>query len=250
MNSNTKYIMTKKTIAISEEDAIRTYAAGAKRDLISACANALKAGACIYSMAVRAKTSVSGIISILDVDVSRRTLYRWANAYDTSLKILGMDHVPDFGTAEWDDHLTALEGVAANMSISRLQLGAPAEGSDIARLDTLQTATETAEDEQEESIYTTALENVESGKWTLIQAMRAVGGQKAKDVAAARRKDPLYIGIDDETKKPVGILPKAVSSLKTGFENWAAFDGESKRVFASLWKSVLDAAPADLEKYL
>lgn len=242
--------MTKKAIIISEEDAIRTYAAGAKRDLISACSNALKAGACIYSMAVRAKTSVSGIISILNVDVSRRTLYRWANAYDTSLKILGMDHVPDFGSAEWDNHLTDLEGVAANMSISRLQLGAPAEGSDIARLDTLQTATETAEGGEEEAIYANALERVEKGEWTLIQAMRAVGGQKAKDVAAERRKDPLYIGIDDETKKPVGILPKAVSSLKTGFENWAAFDGESKRVFAALWKSVLEAAPDDLEKYL
>ena len=242
--------MAKKEVAIKEEDAIRNYAAGAKRDLISACANALKAGACIVALSARAKTSVNGIISILDVDVSRRTLFRWANAYNTACKILALDHVPSYGDAEWDDHLAALDDIAANMSISRLQLGAPAEGSDIARLDTLQTATETAEGDEEEAIYPNALERVEKGEWTLIQAMRAVGGQKAKDVAIERRKDPLYIGIDQETKKPVGILPKAVSSLKTGFENWEAFDGESKRAFAALWKSVLDAAPDDLEKYL
>lgn len=245
-----KTINTVQSYAASEEDAIRNYAAGAKRDLISACANALKAGACIVSMASRAKVGVSGIISILDIEVSRRTLYRWANAYNTACKILALDHVPAYGDAEWDAHLADLDGVAANMSISRLQLGAPADGSDIARLDTLQTATETAEDDDEEAIYANALERVEKGEWTLIQAMRAVGGQKAKDVAVERRKDPVYIGIDQETKKPVGILPKAVSSLRTGFENWDAFDGESKRVFASLWKSVLEAAPDDLEKYL
>lgn len=242
--------MAKNIVTIKEEDAIRNYAAGAKRDLISACANALKAGACIVSMASRAKVGVSGIISILDIEVSRRTLYRWANAYNTACKILGLDHVPAYGDAEWDAHLTDLDGVAANMSISRLQLGAPADGSDIARLDTLQTATETAEDDEEESIYANALERVEKGEWTLIQAMRAVGGQKAKDVAIERRKDPVYIGIDQETKKPVGILPKAVSSLKTGLENWEAFDGEAKRAFANLWKDVLNALPCDLKKYL
>lgn len=242
--------MSKNTVTISEETAIRNYAAGAKRDLISACANALKAGACIYALAIRSKTTVSGVISILEVDVSRRTLYRWVNAYDTALKILSMDYVPDYGSAEWDAHLADLDGVAANMSISRLQLGAPADGSDIARLDTLQTATETAEDDDEEAIYANALERVEKGEWTLIQAMRAVGGQKAKDVAIERRKDPVYIGIDQATKKPVGILPKAVSSLKTGLENWEAFDGEAKRAFASLWKDVLNAIPTDLKKYL
>lgn len=110
--------------------------------------------------------------------------------------------------------------------------------------------TETAENDDEEAIYTNALERVEKGEWTLIQAMRAVGGQKAKDVAIERRKDPVYIGIDQETKKPVGILPKAVSSLKTGLENWEAFDGEAKRAFASLWKDVLNAIPTDLKKYL
>ena len=134
------------------------------------------------------------------------------------------------------------------MSLSRLALGAPAPSSDIARLDILQTGAETAETEQEEELYKQAVENVESGKWTLIQAMRAVGGKA--DIAIERRKDPVYIEIDEESKKPVGILPKAITSLKTGLQNWNVFDGEAKRVFAQLLKEVLSDLPEELKKYL
>ena len=94
------------------------------------------------------------------------------------------------------------------------------------------------------------MENVESGKWTLIQAMRAVGGKAAQDIAIERRKDPVYIEIDEESKKPVGILPKAITSLKTGLQNWNVFDGEAKRVFAQLLKEVLSELPDELKKYL
>lgn len=230
---------------------IQTYIAAARRDLISACANAMKVGACIIAYANTQGGSVSAVITQMDFgNINRRTLYRWTNAYNTACKILALDHIPNYGSAEWVDHLAALEDIASKMSISRLQLGAPADGSDIARLDTLQTAAETADNEEEESIYANALERVEKGEWTLIQAMRAVGGLKAREVAIERRKDPLYIGIDEETKKPVGILPKAVSSLKTGFENWNLFDGEAKRAFAALWKDVLNEVPSDLQKYL
>lgn len=230
---------------------LQQYVQAAKSNLVSACSNALKAGACVVALANTSGNTVGATINEIDFgDVSRRTIYRWANAYNTACKILALDHIPDRGLDEWDSHLTDLDGVAANMSISRLQLGAPAEGSDIARLDTLQTGVETAADGREEELYTQAIENVESGKWTLIAALRAIGGQQAAAVAIERRKDPLYIGIDDETKKPVGILPKAVSSLKTGLENWDAFDGEAKRAFAALWKDVLNNIPADLMKYL
>lgn len=230
---------------------IQTYITAARRDLISACSNALKVGACIIAYANIRGGSVSAVIAELDLgDVSRRTLYRWANAYNTAVQILGLARTPDHGDKDWSDHLAALENIASNMSISRLQLGAPAEGSDIARLDTLQTAAETAANEAEESIYANALEQVEKGHWTLIQAMRAIGSQVSKEVAIERRKDPLYIGIDDETKKPVGILPKAISSLKTGFEYWDAFDGESKRAFAQLWREVQNVLPAELKRYI
>ncbi|MEG0025184.1 MAG: hypothetical protein RR250_02820 [Akkermansia sp.] len=240
----------KNTLDKSTVSALQTYVDNAKRDLISACANGLKAGACISAMATDSGMQISAVISMLDLGVSSRTLYRWCVAYNNSLKIINVDYIPSFNGEEWDAHMTELDGVAQGMSLSRLQLGAPAEKSDIARLDTLQLGVETAENEEEEAIYNNALEQVESGKWTLIEALRAVGSQTSKSFATEKRKSPVYIEIDEETEKPTGILVKTISSLKTGFKNWQNFDSESKRAFAYLWKELVEEIPADLKKFM
>lgn len=237
-------IIQEKNILIYLEQ----YVKNVRRDLTSACANALKAGALLNHIRAAGNIPVSDAID--RIDLNRSTAYRWMDAHTTACKILQLQAVPNALDNDFPAHLDALDEIAQGMSLSRLALGAPAPSSDVARLDILQTGAETAETEQEEELYKQAVENVESGKWTLIQAMRAVGGKAAMDVAIERRKDPVYIAIDEESKKPVGILPKALTSLKTGLQNWNVFDGESKRVFSQLLKDVLSELPPELKKYL
>ena len=240
--------MSKKDITQNMLNCLAEYANNVRRDLTSACANALKAGA--YLNHIRTTNNIPMTDALSRIGLSRATAYRWMDAHNTACKILELQATPSVLDADFAGHLAALDDIAKGMSLSRLALGAPAPSSDIARLDILQTGAETAETEQEEELYKQAVENVESGKWTLIQAMRAVGGKAAQDIAIERRKDPVYIEIDEESKKPVGILPKAITSLKTGLQNWNVFDGEAKRVFAQLFKEVLSDLPEELKKYL
>ncbi len=230
---------------------IGMYVKAAKRDLVNACANALRCGACLNAWCAISGQNLSYIVNIIkDGGVSRATLFRWANAYQTACMILGVDSPPEPGTNGWDDHLAALDGVAEGMTISRLQLGAPSSRGDLARLDQLQTGLETAEDADEEAIYVNAMAKVESGEWSLIDALRAVGSQTAQEKATERRREVVYLAIDEKTNNPKGTLPGAVNSLKIGFGRWNNFDGESKRAFAHMWKDLQAFVPADLKKYL
>lgn len=227
---------------------LNQYILEAQKHMVAACANALKAGACLYQLSQRSQKSLNTIYNELNLTITRATLYRWVNAYLTACKCLGLSQ-PPLMSSGWDKHLADLEQLAQGMSINRLLLGAPAAGSDIARLDTLHTAVETSSPEDGD-IYQQALENVESGKWTLIQALRAVGAQAAQELATERRSSPTYIGFDPETHRPIGIVPRAMTSLRAGFAAWHKLDGESKRAFASLWNELQGAAPSDLDKYL
>lgn len=224
------------------------YVNAARKDLVSACTNALKAGA--YLHCIHTTGSIPMTEALEKIGLSRSTAYRWMNAYQTACKVLSLETPPTFKDKGWAEHLDALGDVAAKMTLSRLSLGAPAPGTDVARLDAIQTGMETAETEQEEAIFKAAMEKVNSGEWTLLQAYRAVCGQAAQEIATERRKNPQYLAIDPKTKKPVGLLVSTISTLKQGFKNWDLFGGEEKRVFAGLWNEVENSKPGDLEQYL
>jgi len=240
--------MNQNDIAKNTLAELSNYVNAARRDLTSACANALKAGA--YLHCIHADGRITMTDALDKIGLNRRTAYRWMNAYQTACKVLGVDNPPTHKDKGWAEHLEALGTVAANMTLSRLSLGAPAPGTDLARLDAIQTGMETAENEKEEAIFQNAMEKVASGEWTLLQAYRAVCGQAAQDKATERRKNPQYLGIDPKTKKPVGLLVSTISTLKQGFKNWDLFGGEEKRVFAGMWRDVENAKPDDLEQYL
>ncbi|BBP48935.1 hypothetical protein [Akkermansia muciniphila] len=240
--------MNQNDIAKNTIAELSNYVNAARRDLTSACANALKAGAYLHFIHVDGRITMTDALD--KIGLNKSTAYRWMNAYHTACKVLGVDNPPTHKGTGWAEHLDALGTVAANMTLSRLSLGAPAAGTDLARLDAIQTGMETAENEKEEALFQNAMEKVASGEWTLLQAYRAVCGQAAQDKATERRKNPQYLGIDPKTKKPVGLLVSTISTLKQGFKNWDLFGGEEKRVFAGMWRDVENAKPDDLEQYL
>lgn len=240
--------MNKNDIAKNTLAELANYVNAARRDLTSACTNALKAGAYLHS--IHAGGKISMVEALDKIGLNKSTAYRWMNAYHTACKVLGVDNPPTNKDRDWAEHLESLGEVAAKMTLSRLALGAPAAGTDLARLDAIQTGMETAETDKEEALFKNAMEKVASGEWTLLQAYRAVCGQAAQEVATERRKNPQYLGIDPKTKKPVGLLVTTISTLKQGFKNWDLFGGEEKRVFAGMWRDVEQSKPGDLEQYL
>lgn len=240
--------MTKNDITKNALSELANFVTAARKDLVSACSNALKAGA--YLHCIHTSGSIPMTDALETIGLNRSTAYRWMNAYQTALKVLEVDNPPSFKDKDWAAHLDTLGDVAARMTLSRLSLGAPAAGTDLARLDALQTGMETAETQKEEALFQNAMEKVASGEWTLLQAYRAVCGQAAQEIATERRKNPQYLAIDPKTKKPVGLLVSTISTLKQGFKNWDLFGGEEKRVFAGLWNEVENSKPDDLEQYL
>lgn len=140
--------MSKKDITQNMLNCLAEYANNVRRDLTSACANALKAGA--YLNHIRTTNNIPMTDALSRIGLSRATAYRWMDAHNTACKILELQATPSVLDADFAGHLAALDDIAKGMSLSRLALGAPAPSSDIARLDILQTGAETAETEQEE----------------------------------------------------------------------------------------------------
>lgn len=135
---------------------LSNYVNAARRDLTSACANALKAGAYLYCIHEDGRITMTTALDTIGLNKS--TAYRWMNAYHTACKVLGVNNLPTYKDKGWAEHLDALGTVAANMTLSRLSLGAPAAGTDLARLDAIQTGMETAENEKEEALFQNAME--------------------------------------------------------------------------------------------
>ena len=139
--------MNKNDIAQNTIAELANYVNAARRDLTSACTNALKAGA--YLHCIHAGGKISMVEALDKIGLNKSTAYRWMNAYHTACKVLGMDNPPTNKSKDWGEHLDSLGEVAAKMTLSRLALGAPAAGTDLARLDAIQTGMETAETDKE-----------------------------------------------------------------------------------------------------
>ena len=122
---------------------LSNYVNAARRDLTSACTNALKAGAYLHCIHEDGRITMTDALD--KIGLNKSTAYRWMNAYHTACKVLGVDNPPTHKGKGWAEHLDDLGTVAANMTLSRLSLGAPAAGTDLARLDAIQTGMETAE---------------------------------------------------------------------------------------------------------
>lgn len=105
---------------------LSNYVNAARRDLTSACTNALKAGAYLHCIHEDGRITMTDALD--KIGLNKSTAYRWMNAYHTACKVLGVDNPPTHKGKGWAEHLDDLGTVAANMTLSRLSLGAPPPG--------------------------------------------------------------------------------------------------------------------------
>ena len=112
--------------------------------------------------------------------------------------------MPTHGSPRWQKWEEALAEVANGMSLNRLLLGTTQASTDEHRVDELVSA-----DEEGRQRATELLQAVSEGRYTLAQAVKALGSQEAYDKLRAEggdkvRKDPVYLDFDPIAKRPVG----------------------------------------------
>jgi hypothetical protein len=191
----------------------------------------------------------------LEVGVPKRTAYRWMNACLVGAVKCGLagsteealEVLPDpaeFG--RWRDWEENLQGLSQGMSVNRLLVGTARAETDPARLDALMSA-----EEEGRARAVELLEAVEAGKYTLAQAVRALGSKEAYDKLRAEgaekvRRDPVYLDLDGRSGVPTGLVPKALVTLRNGFEAWEDAPEAARRAVRDLWLDVVAVLPEDL----
>lgn len=196
----------------------------------------------------------TGFKSILAaVGLKRATAYRWMNATQTALYRIGngsyVSHPDDYPlpaphTEERTEMEEEMRQLAKSMSLSRLQLGS-GETGDVMRMEVITTKLETAEDDAERTLYEEAMDNVEMGKWSLSDAMRALGSKESAELAKERRSNVVYCDIDARSGNLTGLLPKALASLANGLRHWPDMPTPAKAKFREEWKTLVSQLPED-----
>lgn len=219
----------------------------ATRTLRTSCRCALLAGLRLlhlYHHCRDREQGFAGEIEKLSPAIARPTAYRWLNAAARVLvKSQGIADPADLipprpGTPEFASAETILTQASDGMSLARLTLGAPASG-DPERMDSLITQTENGDPHA-----AAALEKVEAGEWTLVQAIRgAAGAASTKD---KNRRDPIYLDLDGATGQPKGLFPKAIITLANTFARWDQIDPAARAAARATWKAMVASLPADL----
>lgn len=196
----------------------------------------------------------TGFKAVLEeVGLPRRTAYRWMDATRTALYRTdngaylshpGTAPLPAPRTEEREEIEAAMRALAKGMSLSRLQLGA-GETGDVMRMEVITTKLETAEDDAERTLYEEAMDNVEMGKWSLSDAMRALGSKESAELAKERRSNVVYCDIDARSGNLTGLLPKALASLANGLRHWPDMPTPAKAKFREEWKTLVSQLPED-----
>lgn len=193
-----------------------------------------------------------------EIGIPKTVAYRWMNACGNALLRATMildaedlkENLPEAGTPQWEMWEEALAEVAQGMSINRLLLGAAKESTEDHRYSELLDA-----DEEGRERATALLGGVAEGKYTLVQAVRALGSQEAYDEILKNggeklRKDPVYLDYDPVTKRPNGLIPRAFVTLNNGFTGWENYDEDARSEMKALWLAVVKAAPRELTDLL
>jgi len=234
--------------------------------LRTGCAEALITG--LHLMALHARSNAGtghgdrrslaaddGFQGALDqIGIAKTTAYRWMNAAANGLKRAAlvfddvdlMDDLPDHNSPRWLSWEKGLQEVAQGMSLNRLLLGTSKASTEEHRYDELLSA-----DEEGRQRAAELLQGVADGRYTLVQAVKALGSLEAYDKLKAEggeknRRDPVYLDFDPVSKKPVGLIPKAFTTLHNGFQQWDSFDPDARSGMKALWKEVIKSTPKDL----
>lgn len=189
-----------------------------------------------------------------EIGIQERTAYRWMNATGNAclratLIFEGDDlqaGMPAPGTPRFESWEKSLKEIAQGMSLNRLMLGRPKNGTDTGRMDELLCG-----EEEGRTRAIELLEAVDTGKYTLAQAVKALGSQEAYDRLRADggekiRKDPVYLSVDGRTGDIGGLVPRALKTLKNAWEKWDETPEPARKAVRRLWLEVVTTMPADL----
>lgn len=197
------------------------------------------------SFAAESRKSFSSVLE--EGRVPKKSAYRWiskARELATALGILSEDTeeqepFPAPGTPDWNHIAAAAEQWSQNTSMDRLQIGGTADDPDEQRLEHLMSSAEAGDTEA-----LMWLDRWRSGQITLARAVCAYGGSVA--TKGKERKDPVYLEYDLMRKQPMGLIPKAITTLRNGFEAWDSYDADARDQVRGLWREVIKKAPAPL----
>lgn len=240
-----------------------------KRDLTSACYNGVLTGLLLLKikslvtnvtsgetstaksvtnvtdLATRGRNSKGeGFAAICEkIGIQRQTAYRWMNAAANALCTLQNSDKPDLTLIpsnpsegpEWEDFCRTIHEHTAKTTLSRLSLGACAEG-DLNRLETIQSKAENGD-----QLAAEYLEKIETGQMTLIQAIRALAGADAtKDQP---RAEIIYCDIDPKSGKLTGLAPRALTSLNNAIKDYPNWSKSAQKAFRDEWRTFIHQLP-------
>jgi hypothetical protein len=201
---------------------------------------------------VSRETKLGFEAAIAQIGLKKATAYRWMAATLNAADSIGIspEHFPQHGTANWNQLEDILAEIAGKMSLRRLVLGSQKDGTEDQRQEHLIAAAENGQERAEH-----LLDGVASGKYTLVQAVRALGSQEAYDRLKAEggekvRKDPVYLEYDFVGKCATGLMPKALTTLSNGFKGWQSYDEDAKERLKADWIAVVKDIPSELLKLI
>jgi hypothetical protein len=193
--------------------------------------------------------------ALAEIGIPRPTAYRWMDAtYKACLRatlIFDGDDIaaelPGPGTPDWDKWDQNLKKIAQGMSLNRLMLGTSKESTEDHRYDELISA-----DEEGRTRAADLLQGVADGKYTLVQAVRALGSQETYDRLRLEggekvRKDPVYLSMDGATGKVSGLFVTSLTTLRNTFQHWDETPAPARKMARDLWLEVVTTLPSDLK---
>jgi hypothetical protein len=190
-----------------------------------------------------------------EIGIPKRTAYRWMDAtYKAAIRATLIFEGDDIavemgapGTPRFEQWEGELKKIAQGMSLNRLMLGNSAPSTEEHRFDELISA-----DEEGRQRASELLTGVATGKYTLVQAVRALGSLEAYDKLRAEggdkvRTDPVYLKMDGETGALGGLFVTSLTTLRNTFLHWDECPDAAKRKARELWLDVVMSLPADLK---
>ena len=190
-----------------------------------------------------------------EIGIAERIAYKWMDAtYKACIRATlvfdGDDiasELPQPGTPAWDKWDQALKQIAQGMSLNRLMLGTSKASTEDHRYDELISA-----DEEGRTRAADLLQGVADGKYTLVQAVRALGSQEAYDRLRLEggekvRKDPVYLKMDGETGALGGLFVSSMTTLRNTFQHWDETPAPARKKARDLWLDVVTAMPSELK---
>jgi hypothetical protein len=238
--------------------------------LRTGCAEALITGLHLIALHARTNSGHGGVRSVHDdggftaaleeIGIPKPTAYRWINAAAAGLKraCLIMDgedligELPELGMPRWESWEKGLREVADGMSLNRLLLGTTKVSTDEHRYDELISA-----DEEGRQRASELLQGVADGRYTLVQAVKALGSLETYDRLKAEggekiRKDPVYVAIDEEGKVG-GLVMKSLVTLMnaaTSYQDrWDEVPNKAKVEIRTAWLEVQAKLPEEIKSY-